>query len=126
MTDTESPEDEDGEHAFVYCANCGSKAPASWSFCRSCESSLDDADPPGSGLERLGIDDKYDMEESGCPKCGHDEAEVDKIATTGTGPTALFDLQNRFFQIVSCKQCGYTEFYRDQDRNVVIDLFLGG
>jgi hypothetical protein len=126
MTSPDPPDDEAADHAFVYCASCGSKAATSWSYCRSCQSSLDDARPPESGLDRLGVDDALDMGESGCPKCGHDEVDVDEVATTGTGLTRLFDVQNRQFQAVTCTNCGYTEFYRSRDGDVIVDLFLGG
>jgi predicted nucleic-acid-binding Zn-ribbon protein len=66
------------------------------------------------------------MEAAGCPKCGHDETSVDDVATTGMGLTRLFDVQNRRFKAVTCTNCGYTEFYRGHDADVVVDLFLGG
>jgi hypothetical protein len=124
MTSSDSPDDEEADHAFVYCSSCGSKAATSWSYCRSCQSSLDDARPPRDGLEQLGADDTLEMEESGCPKCGHED--VDTVATTGTGLTRLFDLQNRQFQSVSCTNCGYTEFYCSRNADLIVDLFLGG
>lgn len=126
MTSTGPSEDGETDHAFVYCASCGSKAASSWSYCRSCQSSLDDARPPKDGLEKIGADDTLDMEEAGCPKCGHEEAEVDEVATTGIGLSKLFDVQNRRFQVVTCTNCGYTEFYRGHDGDVIVDLFLGG
>jgi predicted nucleic-acid-binding Zn-ribbon protein len=126
MPSNDPSEDEGTEYDFVYCRSCGSKAASSWSYCRSCQSSLDDARPPRDGLERIGADETLDMDDAGCPKCGHETAEVDEIATTGAGLTKLFDVQNRRFKAVSCANCGYTEFYRGPDGDVVVDLFLGG
>jgi len=126
MTPAGPSDDGETDHAFVYCASCGSKAPTSWSFCRSCESSLDDAHPPEHGLERIGADDVLDMEATGCPKCGNEDVDVDEVATTGMGLTRLFDVQNRRFHVVTCANCGYTEFYRGQDADIVVDLFFGG
>jgi len=126
MTETDSSEADQTDGAFVVCGSCGARAASSWSFCRSCQSSLEDALPPDDGLEKYGIDDAFEMEEKGCPKCGHKEADVDQVATTGVGLTKLFDLQNRQFYAVSCANCGYTEFYRSRDGDVVVDLFLGG
>lgn len=126
MPPGDSPDDEDGDYAFVYCAACGSKAATSWSYCRSCQSSLEDAHPPEDGLEQVGADEVLDMEEAGCPKCGHEETDVDEVATTGMGLTRLLDVQNRRFHAVSCENCGYTEFYRGRDADVIVDLFLGG
>jgi hypothetical protein len=116
---------DDGErgsdHAFVYCPSCGSKAASSWSYCRACRSSLADARPAKPRPRRT-----FDVEERGCPKCGHEEAEVDEVATTGAGLTRVLDLQNRRFHAVSCTNCGYTEFYRGDDADVILDFFLGG
>jgi predicted nucleic-acid-binding Zn-ribbon protein len=47
-----------------------------------------------------------------CPKCGSRQADVDQIRTTGAGFTKYFNIQNRKFSAVICKQCGYTELYR--------------
>ena len=63
--------------------------------------------------------------ERGCPKCGHTETETDEIATSGTGLSKMFDIQNRSFQVVSCTNCGYSELYRNQSSGNMIDLFLG-
>ena len=107
---------------YVVCASCGSKAASSWSFCRSCSSSLDDAVP---ATEAVRTGDAPTRTSTGCPKCGHDEADVGEIATTGTGFSKLFDIQNNRFAAVSCTNCGYTEFYRQSDDEIVLDLFLG-
>ncbi len=114
----------DSSERFVACPECGAKAPASWSFCRECQSSLSaaeaweeqatPADLPGA-----------EIGESGCPKCGHEEAEVDEIATSGAGLSRLFDIQNRKFRVVTCTNCGFSELYRGRDQDVIIDLFLG-
>lgn len=61
----------------------------------------------------------------GCPKCGHTETEVDKIATSGTGLSKLFDVQNRRFRVISCTHCGYAELYKRDSRGNLADLFLG-
>jgi hypothetical protein len=123
---TGSPEDEaeSDRPPFVYCSECGAKASSDWSFCRRCEASLDDAVPadarsvaPGESLES--------GDDAGCPKCGHTDAEVDDIATTGTGLSRLVDVQNRQFKTVSCTRCGCTEFYRTGRSDALLDLFFG-
>ncbi|MFC3957706.1 zinc ribbon domain-containing protein [Halovivax cerinus] len=63
--------------------------------------------------------------ERGCPKCGHTKTETDEIATSGTGLSKMFDIQNRSFQVISCTNCGYSELYRSQSSGNMIDLFLG-
>jgi len=67
-----------------------------------------------------------DTDDSGCPKCDHTEAEVDKISTTGGGLSKLFDIQNRGFKTVSCTNCGYTELYKsDAGSSNLLDVFFG-
>ncbi|VTT87677.1 hypothetical protein DM2_1011 [Halorubrum sp. DM2] len=63
--------------------------------------------------------------EDGCPKCGGIETETDEIATSGTGLTKMFDVQNRRFLVVSCADCGYSELYKGQSSGDAIDFFLG-
>lgn len=66
-----------------------------------------------------------DTGEHGCPKCGHTETEIDDIATSGTGLSKLFDIQNRKFTVVSCTNCGYAELYKGGSSGNMVDLFLG-
>ena len=67
-----------------------------------------------------------------CFKCKNTEAEVRKLATTGTGLTKIFDIQSNEFYAVICKNCGYTEFYErsiiDGKKSVigdVVDVLFG-
>ena len=64
-------------------------------------------------------------DDRGCPKCDHTETEIDEIATSGTGLSKFFDIQNRQFMVVSCTSCGYSELYRGQSSGNMVDLFLG-
>ncbi|KAB1186654.1 MULTISPECIES: zinc ribbon domain-containing protein [Haloferax] len=66
-----------------------------------------------------------DADRDGCPKCGHTQTEMDSIATSGTGLTKMFDIQNRQFTVVSCTNCGYSELYRGRSSGNMVDLFLG-
>ncbi len=60
-----------------------------------------------------------------CPKCGCKQYDTDKIATTGSGLSKIFDVQNRKFTAVICTNCTYTEFYRSETNTLgnVFDLF---
>nr|WP_251342362.1 zinc ribbon domain-containing protein [Haloplanus sp. GDY1] len=121
--------DESERPAHVYCPECGTKASADWAFCRNCEASLDDA-APADALTASGDGEVVDLSgavegETGCPKCGHTDADVDDIATTGVGLSRLFDVQNRRYRAVSCTRCGYTEFYKGRSPSEVVDLFIG-
>lgn len=68
-----------------------------------------------------------------CAKCGHDQAAVDRIATTGAGLSKMLDIQNRRLITVSCTHCGYTELFNERavtNRSFslgdVVDFFFGG
>ncbi|MEZ3116888.1 zinc ribbon domain-containing protein [Halobaculum sp. MBLA0147] len=65
--------------------------------------------------------------DDGCEKCGHTEAEVGQISTTGGGLSKMFDVQTNSFQVVSCTNCGYSELYRDTGSGAsdLVDVFLG-
>ncbi|MEG6511078.1 zinc ribbon domain-containing protein [Desulforamulus ruminis] len=69
---------------------------------------------------------REERKKSGCIKCGHTEAEITEIATTGTGLSKLFDIQHNHFKVVSCKRCGYSELYRKDSSLNILDLFFGG
>ena len=49
-----------------------------------------------------------------CPKCGCREYETDRLQATGGNFAKIFDVQNKKFVTVSCRQCGYTELYKQQ------------
>ena len=68
------------------------------------------------------------QEDYGCPKCGHQEAETNEISTTGSGLSRFIDVQTNKFQTVTCKNCGYTELYKQTSSTAtdVLDFFLGG
>jgi predicted nucleic-acid-binding Zn-ribbon protein len=65
--------------------------------------------------------------ERGCPKCGYTGTDVGSIATTGTGLSKMFDVQNNHFDVVSCTNCGYSELYRNtgSESGDIVDIFLG-
>lgn len=70
-------------------------------------------------------DSPSDRDDRGCPKCGHEQTEVDEIATAGSGLSKYFDVQNRQFTVISCANCGYSEMYKGQSSGNAIDVFLG-
>ena len=41
------------------------------------------------------------------------EYDTDRIQTTGGNFAKVFDIQNKRFTAIICRQCGYTEFYKD-------------
>jgi len=81
----------------------------------------EEADPETVDPEESGLGG----DEDGCPKCGGTATETDEIATSGTGFSKLFDVQNRSFVVVSCADCGYSELYKGQSAGNAIDFFIG-
>ncbi|KUP09823.1 hypothetical protein Q73_00865 [Bacillus coahuilensis m2-6] len=64
----------------------------------------------------------------GCMKCGSTNAGQKEIATTGTGLSKMFDVQNNRFLVVYCKNCGYSELYNKEvsTGSNLLDFFFGG
>ena len=62
-----------------------------------------------------------------CPKCGCREYETDCLQATGGNFAKIFDVQNKKFVTVSCRQCGYTELYKQKggDGWDVLDFLMG-
>ena len=107
------------------CPSCGTPVSPYTSSCRNCSTSLEDADALQEGAVSGTPVEDIDIGDHGCPKCNGQEAEIDDIATTGTGLSKLFNIQTRRFKVVTCTNCGYSELYRGQDAEVMIDLFIG-
>lgn len=63
-----------------------------------------------------------------CPKCNGTQYETDEIRTTGGGFSRFFDVQNRKFAVVSCRNCGYSELYKGSSSGLgnVADFLFGG
>lgn len=66
--------------------------------------------------------------DQGCVKCGHTEIEEGTLSATGSGLSKVFDLQHNNFTTITCKNCGYTEFYKTNNNRTsdIVDLFFGG
>ena len=62
-----------------------------------------------------------------CLKCQHTSFDVDEVRVTGGGLSRFFDVQNRKFSAVTCRNCSFTEFYKSKSGMVgdVADFFLG-
>ena len=60
-----------------------------------------------------------------CLKCSCAEYAEGEIRAAGGFWTKIFNIQNRKFKTVSCKNCGYTEIYskRGNEAENVLDFF---
>lgn len=50
------------------------------------------------------------------------------LSATGSGLSKMFDVQHNNFKTITCKNCGYTEFYKTNNNRTsdIVDLFFGG
>lgn len=108
---------------------CGAKASADWSFSRSCNASLDDAESPEGKLIVRNDGEDVDLTEfvdetAGCAKCGQTDATVEDVVMTSNDMARALDVENRRSKAVSCTRCGYTEYYRGRRPQEARDLFL--
>jgi len=60
-----------------------------------------------------------------CAKCGDNGYETDEITTTGSGFSKFFNVQNRKYTAVTCRNCSFTEFYKGKTSTLgnIIDFF---
>ena len=60
-----------------------------------------------------------------CAKCQYTKCDTDEFRATGGNVAKIFDVQNKKFTTVSCKQCGYTEIYKGSTSGMgnVLDFF---
>ena len=63
-----------------------------------------------------------------CPKCGCREYEHDQFQATGGNFAKIFDVQNKKFITISCRNCGFTELYKAQTTAGwnILDFLMGG
>lgn len=47
-----------------------------------------------------------------CSKCGCTSFDTAQIRASGGALAAVFDVSNKKFTTVTCKQCSFTELYR--------------
>ena len=59
-----------------------------------------------------------------CPKCGCKKYENDQFQATGGTFAKMFDVQNKKFVTVSCKDCGYTELYKVSSGLNILDFLI--
>ncbi len=60
-----------------------------------------------------------------CPKCGDARYNTDDVRMTGSGLSRFFNVQNRKFTAVTCRNCNYTELYRGESSTLanIFDFF---
>ena len=63
-----------------------------------------------------------------CPKCGNTQYEHDQFQATGGNFAKIFEVQNKMFRTISCKECGSTEQGHSGGSAGwdVLDFLLGG
>ena len=59
-----------------------------------------------------------------CPKCGCTRYEDDQFQATRGNFAKMFDVQNKKFITISCKECGYTELYKEKSSLNILDFLI--
>lgn len=59
-----------------------------------------------------------------CPKCGCEKYESDQFQATGGTLAKMFDVQNKKFITISCRECGYTELYKEKSGLNILDFLI--
>ncbi len=63
-----------------------------------------------------------------CLKCENTDFEKGEMRATGSFWTKVFNIQNLKFTSITCKNCGYTEFYKSTKASTssnVFDFLMG-
>lgn len=62
-----------------------------------------------------------------CAKCQNTTFESDQFQATGGNFERVFNIQNKKFITVSCKECGFTELYKATTSNGwnILDFLVG-
>lgn len=63
-----------------------------------------------------------------CPKCGSHGKKQGEFRASGGFWSSFFDYSNKRFRYLSCRQCGYTEFYNSSISGAqkFFDFLAGG
>ena len=57
-----------------------------------------------------------------CPKCGHDDGEIEVVRAASGFLSKILDVETARFSAVTCKRCRYTEFFK-ADKSRLADIF---
>ena len=65
---------------------------------------------------------------NGCVKCGHTEVEEGTLSQQDLDYLRCLMCKDNNFKTITCKNCGYTEFYKTNNNRTsdIVDLFFGG
>ena len=54
------------------------------------------------------------MNEKGCVKCGTRDAATKEMEASGSSIVQTLDIPQNSFIVISCRNCGYSEFYNKE------------
>lgn len=60
-----------------------------------------------------------------CPKCKNKQFETGQMSATAGGLSKFFNIQSNKYASLTCRRCGYTEFYKGETSTLenVLDFF---
>lgn len=69
------------------------------------------------------------MNQKGCVKCGQRDATTKEVGISGSGLSNSYvvDIPHNSFHVVTCQNCGYSEFYNTEavDDLKAVEYFFG-
>ncbi|MDN7242356.1 zinc ribbon domain-containing protein [Planococcus sp. N028] len=69
------------------------------------------------------------MDQKGCMKCGQRDVSTKEIGIPGGGfsHSYVVDIPHNSFHVVTCRNCGYSEFYNTEavDDSRAVEYFFG-
>lgn len=109
------------------CIACGSKNTESDQVCSTCGVASEklSAERKASGVfNKMPNEEAFKFE---CMKCQHTAFEVGQLRGNGGLFSSIFNYNNKRFYSISCRACGFTEFYKRDlnSREKAVDLFTG-
>lgn len=111
---------------FWKCVACGASNSVDKSECQKCGVAGERLSAKQQAERALSMSEKSEFKFE-CIKCSCHDFEVGQFRGKGGFFSALFNFNNTRFYYISCKSCGFTEFYKRDlgDGQKALDLFTG-
>lgn len=113
---------------FWKCVACGASNTVDQLQCHKCGVAGERLSAKQQAERTLSISEKSQFKfKFECAKCSCDDFEVGQLRGKGGLFSALFNFNNTRFYYISCKACGFTEFYKRDlsGGQKALDLFTG-
>lgn len=107
------------------CPACEERVDTIYAVCWKCGTRPDGTKDPDfeSGLAERDYPpaDAALLKHYRCPRCDHDQAEVETVRAATGFLSRILDVETARFQAVTCTRCTYTELFK-ADKNRLADI----